>query len=140
VDVLLVHGASALVRTPAQDTALHFAALKGANDILQMLIAAGADVNAVGDVHNRPLHLAAAAEQLEAVHLLLVAGADVRVINCYGHTPLALACKGSRVRQCLLQAEEGGPAEAQRLKQTLQLQHLQSRAARDATQRAAQEE
>ena len=65
VELLLAHGASALTRTCAQDMPLHWAAYKGDVDILQQLISAGGDVNAMGDVGNRPLHLAAAADQLE---------------------------------------------------------------------------
>jgi hypothetical protein len=65
VEVLLDHGASALSRTPAQDMALHWAAYRGDVDILQQLINAGGDVNAMGDVGNRPLHLAASADRME---------------------------------------------------------------------------
>lgn len=65
VELLLAHGASALSRTPAQDMPLHWAAFSGNIDILQQLIGAGADINGMGDVGNRPLHLAAAADRLE---------------------------------------------------------------------------
>lgn len=65
VELLLDHGASALSRTPAQDVALHWAAFSGHVDILQQLVNAGGDVNAMGDVGNRPIHLAAAADHLE---------------------------------------------------------------------------
>jgi ankyrin repeat protein len=65
VQLLIAHGASVLARSPAQDMALHWAALKGSSTIVQELLAAGADVNGVGDAGNRPLHLAAAADQLE---------------------------------------------------------------------------
>lgn len=65
VELLLDHGASALSRTPAQDVALHWAAFSGHVGILQQLVNAGGDVNAMGDVGNRPIHLAAAADQLE---------------------------------------------------------------------------
>lgn len=65
VETLLDHGASALSRTPAQDMGLHWAAYRGEVDILQQLINAGGDVNAMGDVGNRPIHLAAAADHLE---------------------------------------------------------------------------
>lgn len=65
VELLIQHGASVLARTSAQDTAMHWAALKGNIDILALLLAAGGDVNAAGDVGNRPLHLAAAADHSE---------------------------------------------------------------------------
>ena len=77
---------------------------------------------------------------LQAVQLLLVHGADLRVANSYGHTPLSLSHKGSSVRQCLLQLQEGGPEERQRLQAALKLRHQQSMAAREAAQLAAQME
>jgi len=77
---------------------------------------------------------------LQAVQLLLVCGADLRVANSYGHTPLSLSRKGSSVRQCLLQLQEGGPEERQRLEAGLKLRHQQSMAARESLQMAAQVE
>jgi hypothetical protein len=77
---------------------------------------------------------------LQAVQLLLVCGADLLVANIYGHTPLALSRKGSAVRQCLLQLQEGGPEERQRLQTGLKLRHQQSMAARDSAALAAQAE
>lgn len=65
VELLLNHGASALSRSPSNDMGLHWAAFKGHVDILQQLVGAGGDVNAMGDVGNRALHLAAAADHLE---------------------------------------------------------------------------
>lgn len=77
---------------------------------------------------------------VQAVQLLLVCGADLRVANSYGHTPLALARKGSAVRQCLLQLQEGGPEERQRLQAALKLRRQQSMAARESAALAAQAE
>jgi hypothetical protein len=77
---------------------------------------------------------------LQAVQLLVVCGADLHVANAYGHTPLGLSRKGSAVRQCLLQLQEGGPEERQRLNAALKLGHQQSMAARDNAALAAQAE
>lgn len=77
---------------------------------------------------------------LQAVQLLVVCGADLHVANTYGHTPLGLSLKGSAVRQCLLQLQEGGPEERQRLNAALKLRHQQSMAARDSAALAAQAE
>lgn len=62
VHVLLQHGSSVLARTPAGDTPLIWAAYKGNAEIVQALISAGADVNVMGELGNRPLHLAVSAD------------------------------------------------------------------------------
>jgi hypothetical protein len=68
------------------------------------------------------------------VHQLLVAGGDLRVANAYGHTPLGLSRKGSSVRQCLQQVEQGGPDELSRLERALK--QAQSQAALESAQQA----
>jgi ankyrin repeat protein len=44
---------------------MHWAAYRGDVEVLQQLINAGGDVNAMGDAGNRPIHLAASADHLE---------------------------------------------------------------------------
>jgi hypothetical protein len=77
-------------------TPLHAAAAKGYVEVLQWLLAQGADLNAV-DIHgNTALHDAAATSKsatgnLEAVKCLVEAGADDTVLYCtvlYSHTAL----------------------------------------------------
>lgn len=77
---------------------------------------------------------------LQAVQLLLVCGAELNVANSYGHTPLSLSRKGSAVRQCLLQLQEGGPEERQCLQASLKLRQQQSMAALESAALAAQAE
>lgn len=77
---------------------------------------------------------------LQAVQLLVVCGADLHVANAYGHTPVGLSRQDSAVRQCLLQLQEGGPEERQRLNAALKLRHQQSMAARDSAALAVQAE
>ncbi|KAK6511587.1 hypothetical protein TWF481_000502 [Arthrobotrys musiformis] len=60
----------------------HAVAWLGNEDIIEMLLAAGADPNAANDNGLTALHLAASVGNLEAVKLLLEAGADV---NAQGH-------------------------------------------------------
>ena len=69
-----VHGARVRgnERTP-----LHYAASYGHIEIVQMLIAAGADVNAEGGRSGTPLYLAANGGHLGIVEILLTAGAEV---------------------------------------------------------------
>lgn len=69
--------------------------------------------------------------------MLLVHGADLQVANAYGHTPLSLSRKGSAVRQCLMQLQEGGAEERQHLQTALKLRHQHSTAAREAAQLSA---
>lgn len=94
VEVLLDHGASALSRTPAQDMALHWAAYRGDVDILQQLINAGGDVNAMGDVGNRPLHLAASADRMEVSCMTIWAhcGIHTAVIFAEGVDSMQTVC------------------------------------------------
>jgi uncharacterized protein len=53
------------------DTLLHLTARLGALDDIKTLVAAGADVNIIGDLGNTPLHGAAMSRKAEAVKLLL---------------------------------------------------------------------
>ena len=48
------------------DTALHWAAYGDLYDVAVLLLKAGANVNAVGDVGNTPLHIAATAGNIMA--------------------------------------------------------------------------
>ena len=80
------NGDLALGRIP-----LHFAALDGLNEIVELLIAKGADVNAKSDDGWTSLHDAASIGHNEIVELLIAKGADVNAKNNYGNTPLDLA-------------------------------------------------
>jgi ankyrin repeat protein len=70
---------------------IHVAAVRGAIDELEALIAGGADVNVVGELGNTPLHEAVDQNQVEAVRLLLAHGASPNVKNEWGSTPLDIA-------------------------------------------------
>lgn len=74
-------------------TPLTLAVRDGYEEIIRLLIAAGADVNA-GDKKYTPLTLAVKKRHKEIIKLLIVAGADVNKEDYRGHTPLAeaLAC------------------------------------------------
>jgi cytohesin len=75
---------------------LHNAADKGRKEVADLLIAKGANVNAVGDLFGgTPLHAAAFGDHKEIVELLIAKGADVnaKVASGFnkGMTPLDLA-------------------------------------------------
>ena len=69
-------------------TPLSWAALEGRSEIVEILIAAGADVNGVNRDGATPLHAAAFMGQRELAKLLLENGADVGAKTHNGDTPL----------------------------------------------------
>ncbi|MGC3958611.1 MAG: ankyrin repeat domain-containing protein [Verrucomicrobiota bacterium] len=86
------------------DRVLHVAAAGYRVEIAKLLLAAGADVNAVGKHrHSQPLHYAAdgslehanwdAKRQVRMIELLLVAGADIHAQDKNGATPLHRAVR-----------------------------------------------
>ena len=104
-------------RIYAGDTALHLAAAGYRVEIVELLIAAGADPNAAGN-HRRsgPLHYAAdgyingpawdAERQVRTIRRLLDSGADIHAQDKNGATALhrAVRTRCAAAVQCLLQA------------------------------------
>jgi cytohesin len=82
------------------DTPLHLAAWQGHNEVIQLLLEHGADVNARGDAGFSPLHYAAREGQLASARLLVAAGADLNVKNDWGWTAMLQAARG-REESCL---------------------------------------
>jgi len=74
-------------------SALMLAAAFGYHNICNMLLDAGADINANDHAGNTPLHLAAQGygEQIPVVEALIQRGADVNATNEDGFTPAMLA-------------------------------------------------
>ena len=68
---------------------------KGDKDVVALLLANGADVNATnGDSKQTPLHVAAAKGDRDMVELLLANKADVNAKEMSGYTPLRVAVSG----------------------------------------------
>ena len=71
-----------------QWTPLHAAASKGHKDIVELIIAKAADVNAINIFGETPLHRASLSGYEEVIELLITNGADVNVQDKQGSTSL----------------------------------------------------
>ena len=89
-------------------TPLHYAAIKGHKEVVELLIAAGADVNAKDIDEWTPLHRAADAGHKEVAELLIAKGALVNAKDRVGETPLDFAINKNRTETADLLREHGG--------------------------------
>ena len=97
---LLLHAGDAVdARDSGNETALYVAAGKGYVDIVKMLLAFGADVEAICRLGSKPLHQSLILPgSAEVVKLLLAAGADVNALNFMWDTPLHYAAYYSKAQ------------------------------------------
>ena len=113
VRALLAEGAR--VNAPRGDgmTALHWAAVHGNGEVVQMLLDAGADIEVATRLGaHRPLHVAGREGHGEVVHMLLVAGADAGARTETGATPLHFAAAAGSVRAVQTLIDHGSPVNA----------------------------
>lgn len=75
-------------------TTPYWATVEGHTEIAKLLIASGADVNAVNNEGETPLFLAASNNCKEIAKLLISNGADVNSVEGRGYTPLHWASAG----------------------------------------------
>lgn len=73
------------------DYPIHIASVRGSIDELRLLLANGADINAVGEHGYTPLHNAVEQGFIDVVAFLLAQGADVLIENDHHLTAKALA-------------------------------------------------
>ena len=94
-----------LVTYTGDGTPLHWAAARGREDIMEFLLASGADVDAVEDT-GTPLHWAVDADEPGAARLLLAHRADPNAARKGGATPLHTAAlfNEHEVAEVLLEA------------------------------------
>ena len=74
-------------RQPDGDRLIHIAAQQGDLTSVALLIAAGEDINAIGDMGQTPAHRAAGGHHREVFDLLMLSGADGTIIDEFGRTP-----------------------------------------------------
>jgi ankyrin repeat protein len=91
------------------ETALMMASKNGHKNIVELLLACGADVNAKTGFGETALFAATLTNQKEIVKLLLAEGADINVKNLEGETALDIACERDfrEVAALLLKARAG---------------------------------
>jgi len=82
--------------------------VKSHKEIIELLIAKGADVHAKSYRERTPLHDAAYRGHKEIVELLIDAGANVNAKNNSGETPLDLAIERKKTDTAALLRKHGG--------------------------------
>lgn len=110
--VLVEAGAdlAACSRNSLGNTPLHAAIASLADAEAGLLLAAGADIDALDAEGNTPLHLVAAAGESDVMKLLLVHGAEVNIRNNAGKTPITLAEEGGHDSTVTMLDAYGGEA------------------------------
>src|SRR5688572_11029647 len=75
------------------DTPLHVMTWRNDLEAVDLLVSAGADVNAVGDMGETPLHVAISRQNLAIAKALLKAGARDGIRSEFGSTPREMAVR-----------------------------------------------
>jgi len=73
------------------ESPLHWMAILGDSKAIQLLLDAGAGIDAVDDEGNAPLHVAVKWRQAEAASSLIARGAKCEIRNNQGSTPAEIA-------------------------------------------------
>ena len=79
------------------DTPLHFACWGNNLEAAQLLVEAGADVNAKGEAEDTPLHAAVTVGDVALVEFLLAHGASWQEIDAFGYSVLQSAKQSQNV-------------------------------------------
>jgi ankyrin repeat protein len=93
-------------------TALHWAVYHDDAELVDRLVAAGADVNARNDYGATPLSQAAVVGNVRVIRRLLSAGADVESANADGQTALMVLARSSNVEAAKLLLKRGAKVDS----------------------------
>lgn len=66
---------------------IHIAALRGDLSTVELLLAAGEDINAIGDMGLTAAHYAASGQHKNVFDLLMDRGADASIVDEFDQTP-----------------------------------------------------
>lgn len=108
-------GRQADINAPQGDgsTALHWAVYNGNTELVQLLLAGGADVTATTRLGGlTPLIMAARSGDADVVKLLLDAKADAAAVNANGTTPLMFAAASGQAAAVQLLLDRGADVDA----------------------------
>ena len=101
MNVLLSAGADRTIKDADGYTWFHYAVHGCSKDVLQSIIAKGADVNATSKGNGTPLMLASWYGQVDAIKVLLSAGADQTIKDANGYTWIHYAVRGGCSKEVL---------------------------------------
>ena len=94
-------------------TALHWAAQRGDDEVVALLVDAGADVEARTRLGSHtPLHVASRSAQVSVVRTLLMAGADASAVTTTGATALHFAAGSGSAGSVAALLDHGADADA----------------------------
>ena len=112
VKVLLDHKPDLTAKTKYDgNLAIHLASEQGFEQVISVLLAGGAKVDALNDFEQTPLILAAEMNQPKAARVLLEKGANVHTLTAHG-MPLHIAAREGSTRLVELLLEYGAPVNA----------------------------